>query len=72
MNLFVLCYEKERIIPFLDLKKSIKIELEIYEFEKIDNKFFDILAIYESDKEKFFLPINKETKKISNFNSLLY
>ena len=69
LNLFVLCYEKERIVPFLDLKKSIKIELEIYEFEKIDNKFFDILAIYESDNEKFFLPINKETK--NSYSNLL-
>ena len=69
IKLFVLCYEKERIVPFLDIKKSIKIELEIYEFEKIDNKFFDILAIYESDKAKFFLPFEKEIKKKSSLNT---
>ena len=72
INLFVLCYEKEKIISFLDMKKSIKIELEIYKNEKIDNKFFDILAIYESDKEKFFLPIDKEIKKKSSFNFNTY
>ena len=71
INLFVLCYEKEKIISFLDMKKSIKIELEIYKNEKIDNKFFDILAIYESDKEKFFLPIDKEIKKKSTYSNLL-
>ena len=69
IKLFTLCYEKERIVSFLDTRKSIKIELEIYEYEKIDNKFFDILAIYESDKEKFFLPIDKEIKKKSSFNT---
>ena len=69
IKLFILCYEKERIVSFLDIRKSIKIELEIYENEKIDNKFLDILAIYENDEDKFFLPIDKEIKKKSNFNT---
>ena len=60
IKLFILCYENEKIILFLDTFKSIKIKLEIDKMEQIDDKFIRILNDYEKDKNKLSIPLKEE------------
>ena len=66
IKFFVLCYNNEEILLFCDNFVNLKINIKIKQLVLIDNKFLEILKIYENEKNNFFIPLFCSLKNMEN------